>query len=819
MPAARATNDGRMKTPLIGGGTLRKRSQAKAAVVATPPTVAAAKRSRPREGTPGPDLSSIGSPLKTPAPVNYTRQPPVQASTLPPIIPPTAAIENDNTSTKIEAWTSKFVVRNSGAPSSLVTAAAVAVPDARNLAVINTDMPVHRTLPIVEIPLPLPPSGEHEPGEANPRSTPTTTLPPILTTAATPIRTVPPPDVTAVEFVPPPTVTRRMASVRHQLPNLHPHNSHNFHKPQQQPPSLPQGGRTDGIPADYAESPLTRARRIDAQNTWREAQLKTFLAAKADMVKMALGSLRSGGREREEAQLQGQGPTPTQAQATNQEQQVDRASDAEQGVEGEREGEERGKVKRGNTLKASPLPSPASASKISPRSGKGGAPEETVSISASVPAVDPEIIARLPALKVIDESDDSHKCAFIAEEQPPLTTSTVAAGALNDDLIFDFDPSSMIRPASHSPIAAVAAASPSSSTRRGGSSGRGLPNLPSTESLPGPTMMIAMDGGEAERRRRLKERNERAVEKKKLLLQKAQQIRSQTVANLSGKPKELPSGRRAVGASTSVSASTSAATLGKSANGAGTSTIKTSTTSSSASTASTVSLQKQAMINSIIAQSKSTAAEAGKGEEITVTTPQKSEGIFKMPLPKVKTPGSATRGGSGDHPSSDDTFTTSAAVISTKTALPPSTTMDMAATVTTAAVSSPKLPQIVEYSLTEAWSHHRLPSSLTIPLPIHSVVRVRKRWKMSWHQGVVPTKAGKIGLLGPIRPKSASPSFSNDPSVRRIFLVRSNPSSLKVLWSFVPVFLFSSLLSPASTSTSAFRSFVLLPPGLPLSPC
>lgn len=651
--AVQAADTGRRtKTPRIGG-TLKKRPPTNAAVAATPPTVAAPKRSRLVEGTPGPDLSSIDSPLKTPAPVNYIRQQSVQARGLAPI-PLTAAIEDGSGSTKIEAWTSKFVVRNSGAP------ALATISDAGTLAAVSTNVAAHRALvPIVEIappPPPLPPPGECEPEKVNHRTAPVTAVLPILAAAATPIRTVPPSNVTAVEFVPPPTVTRRMASVRHQLHN----------------------GRTDGIPADYVESPLTRARRVDAQNTWREAQLKTFLAAKADMVKVALGSLRSGGREREGTQAQ----VPVLTQTLNQEQQLDHVSDAER------------KGKRDDVLKENPLPSSAPGSGGSPRSGKASGGAMSI-VNLDTTALPPATLQATTA-----ETGDPHdRCVFIAEEQPPLATITAAAGALNDDLIFDFNPSSKARPASHSPVAtAMAMASPSSSVRRGDSSGEGHSNdFSSASSLPDPPMMmVATEGAEAERRRRLKERNERAVEKKKLLLQKAQQIRSQTVANLSGKPKALPSGRRIAGAGTNTNAGVSAATLGKSFNDAGTGATKASTISSSALTAGTAaSLQKQAMINSIISQNMSvTKIEAHRAGESRLTTPQKSEGVFKMPLPKVKTPGSVTRGGSGEHPSSDDTFTTSAAVITAKAVSPSLIKTDMVA-----AVSSPKLPQIVEYRL------------------------------------------------------------------------------------------------------------------------
>ncbi len=40
------------------------------------------------------------------------------------------------------------------------------------------------------------------------------------------------------------------------------------------------------------ESPLTRARRIDAQNTWREQQLSKFFVNKSEVLKTALDSLK-----------------------------------------------------------------------------------------------------------------------------------------------------------------------------------------------------------------------------------------------------------------------------------------------------------------------------------------------------------------------------------------------------------------------------------------------------------------------------------------------------------------------------------------------
>lgn len=570
----------------------------------------------------GPDLSSVGSPIKTPAPKNYTKQAAGQGNKL--VVESSIAASDeggDDASAKIEAWTSKFVTRAGGLSTTAATTAtsvAVVAP-----AAIHSVVPSNQRLPAVE---PTSSAMAAGPVATVPNeSTGETSRTAIATVAATPPRSLPL-DVSAVEFVPPPTVTRRMPGGRAQW---------------QSQPRPPQGSQADVLPADYVESPLTRARRVDAQNTWREAQLKTFLAAKADMAKTALGSLcsvRKGEQTRECTSVGQKG----QAQ-TAQGRQVDQRPSVEVGEE---------------TRPRNPVPLSACQSLAGQEEAVGEASGPTLS-----------------APKVMDTSYEP-EYAFVAEEQPPPATNV----ALSDDLVFEYNPpgdspagSADAREPSARSLASATTVAASATTEQRSSDGTSAGG-PLAETLAG---LAPAGPTEAERRRRLKERNERAVEKKKLLLQKAQQIRSQTVANLSGKPKELP-GRR-----------TTATLATSKASGAGTGMSRPPTSSSASSS---IALQKQAVLNSAIAQTKSTVEE-GRHEKVPPTTPQKSEGIFKLPLPKVKTPGSAAKSSLGEHPPSDDTFAISAAN-TVKAA-----SLSVKASTTTTTAPSPGLPQIIEYCL------------------------------------------------------------------------------------------------------------------------
>lgn len=55
--------------------------------------------------------------------------------------------------------------------------------------------------------------------------------------------------------------------------------------PERRPTTLPK-------PECYIESPLTRARRIDSQNTWREQQLSKFFVSRSEFLKSSLNALR-----------------------------------------------------------------------------------------------------------------------------------------------------------------------------------------------------------------------------------------------------------------------------------------------------------------------------------------------------------------------------------------------------------------------------------------------------------------------------------------------------------------------------------------------
>jgi Arc/MetJ-type ribon-helix-helix transcriptional regulator len=65
--------------------------------------------------------------------------------------------------------------------------------------------------------------------------------------------------------------------------------------PEHRPATLPK-------PECYIESPLTRARRIDSQNIWREQQLSKFFVSRSEFLKSSLNALREV-KEHERASL------------------------------------------------------------------------------------------------------------------------------------------------------------------------------------------------------------------------------------------------------------------------------------------------------------------------------------------------------------------------------------------------------------------------------------------------------------------------------------------------------------------------------------
>ena len=334
---------------------------------------------------------------------------------------------------KIEAWTSKFI-------KSTVTS--------------NSD--TSRIRPIVEVPPIVDDAQGINPTTllaASPRTKEKfiyseeklAKVAESATPASIPIAIAPVSTPPLIEFVPPSTVTRR--AVRNK----------------------------DPIPREYIESPLTRAKRIDVQNTWRETQLKNFLAAKAEHARAALSSLRTDATD---------------------------------------------KVARQD--EESPFTVLKSPSAVLEPSSTVAEPPSTVlepSPAHNFAMEEPET-----GMGMLMFQSEELASLMISEEQMPKF----------DDLAFDFD--TIPPPSITTPL--VIGEEGIIETIKEDSSGQSPSDtLSLMEKLP------VLDPLELERRKRLRDRNEKAVEKKKQLLQKAQQLRSQTIANLSGKPKEISTRR------------------------------------------------------------------------------------------------------------------------------------------------------------------------------------------------------------------------------------------------------------------------------------
>jgi hypothetical protein len=398
----------------------------------------------------------------------------------------------------------------------------------------------------------------------------------------------------SVEFVPPPTVTRR---------------------------------RKDP-PIEYCESPLTKAKRIDAQSTWREKQLQTFLAAKAEAVKSALGSLRE----------QASRPTPSQVVSSGESESA--KSPQIETVFTTLDSELGRRISINQLVNESMESHPKSIAVGRSASGTKAVNDHTDDgpiAHNSPPPLAPEIVNRKGTSTPRTMNHNSpppprppsasmSRAVELSPRVPlapsPLIMNEEMPQMVNDASIFDFEP----LPESFS---TSGRASNESVKRISEDSRRGSGSKTVSAS--------AVDPIEIEKRRRLKERNDKALEKRKQMFQKAQQIRS-NIADLSGKPKDLPK-------------KPSALPVRRPA------------------PTQQPSLQKQAMVNNAV-RAKGSDPKPEMSASAMGTTGRGS--IFRMPLPKVKTPG-----GPASHPSSDETF-----------AIPPQKPT------TSASPVSPRLPEI-----------------------------------------------------------------------------------------------------------------------------
>lgn len=395
---------------------------------------------------------------------------------------------------KFESWTSKFVKNTSLGRSSGVSAPKGPPPIVEIAPVTNSYSPVTNShSPTINAQSPV--TNPHSP-VTNSHSPVTNSHSPTIN-AQSPTTNLHSPLSPVIEFVPPPTVTRRT-----KRPN-------------------------PAISMEYVESPLTRAKRIDAQNTWREQQLKNFLAVKPNVDRLAL---------------------PT-------------------------------------------VIGPSEDSKLAMSNAVLLRQQESSVTKLDIPDLDKTIM----------------------DEEPP--------NAVNEEVVYNFDP-----------ISDLSGSSCSSSTKA------------SDEAL---RKTVMMDSAELEKRQRLRERNEKALQKRKQLLEKAQQIKSNNFADLSGKPRELP--KKPSNLPLKVKP---------------------------ASITPVSSLQKQAMVNhamvrGLVSSGSMVTAPVTAPVTTPVTAPVTGpSGVFKLPLPKLRSPSSSqspvspttvsvspTKRHSNGHPSSDDTFT------------------------------------------------------------------------------------------------------------------------------------------------------------------
>lgn len=242
---------------------------------------------------------------------------------------------------------------------------------------------------------------------------------------------------------------------------------------------------------EYNESPLTRAKRVDAQNTWREQQLKNFLSSKAESLKSAIGTLRGQSLIPEKSAL-GQDPKGGSSFTGCQEQIANRPA-RESAGSWEGKGDEAKYMINENKQSSSAQSTPDLTSAPTMERSSPNLPESTPEAGgASAKRAAPEPI--------------------VFEEDMPA--------AMQEPSVFDFET---------------------------------LEESPCGPKPPPPTLRherdvhidlgpgrAVLDMGEMERRRRLKDRNDKALERRRQQMVKAQQIKENTMADLSGRPRVIP---------------------------------------------------------------------------------------------------------------------------------------------------------------------------------------------------------------------------------------------------------------------------------------
>lgn len=388
----------------------------------------------------------------------------------------------------------------------------------------------------------------------------------------------------SVEFVPPPTVTRR--PVRRELP------------------------------PDYIESPLTRARRIDAQNRWREEQLRDFLTHKAGTLKSAMETLKTA----PEPAVEEPGIVPPAAP-----------------------------VKRTSIvalLSNELIPShPESEGVPLSRSYSDIASFENI-MDITLPEDEPPASPNMRISDILNPSTIIPIGDALCDETSP----TVQASQMPHPLPVSPAPRVSPPPPPSPPPATQASLSPPSPPPPSPPPPSSSPhisiagtvaeeikeNVPERKSNSS-TGNAPVDPAEVEKRRRLKERNDRALEKRRLLLQKAQQKAHPVTVPRNGASSHVVAPSMA----TKVPIARSASNLPVRVVPA-----KARRTSTSISASASTSLQKQAMVNNAIKRGTSPPQPASPAAR----DHGGGSGSFKLPLPKAKTPSRA------DHPASDDTF-------------------------------------------------------------------------------------------------------------------------------------------------------------------
>lgn len=521
---------------------------------------------------------------------------------------------------KFEAWTSRFVKKPSlDAPKKGIPV--IEVPKTNKVIREDNNTPIVTTFPIQ----------------------PATTLHRLDTSIRSDTGDIPLPTIEF--FPPPPTVTRR---------------------------------RKNAAPLEHTESPLTRAKRIDAQNSWREAQLKNLLTSKVDSLKSALDSLRPepelelkpelGFELRPElgfgAEL-GLGPELGLETGPELGTELEFAPKLELGFEPQLKFRSEPELELDQKVSSLKGKSDSSGENVKTDVVPGGLIQEKVpSLKASpikhtgkvttvtvLPLADPTItMETLEAITAtistnIKEFSSFPKIStetFELLEKEQVGPSKKASLIINSESIND----SQLEP----PNLNVHYPKVKNDFEENGFGASGL----------GKANVIMPDQVELERKRRLRERNVKALERKRQLLQKAQQ-QSRTnkmVAELSGKSREPDNRSKPSHIPVKV-------------------------------TREVPSLQRQVMVNNAI--------KVIKNHSETTTTKKDdgrtSGGVFCMPLPKKSPTSKVSNSNGGGHPSSDDIFT-----IPTKLAMSPTSSSPTPPATSMATITPPTFPILPKIS-------------------------------------------------------------------------------------------------------------------------